>query len=210
MPDSPHSDDAKGRAVTSARTLEDAVKRAAAVLRQGGIIAYPTEAVWGLGADPANYAACQRLLQIKGRPPEKGMILVASTAEQFSSLLAPLGQQQREQLDAGWAAQAINGPLTYLVPDLSSQVPSWIKGDHPAVALRVSDHFVVKELCNAFGGPVVSTSANRAGLPPARSESEVQLHLGAHIDYILSGPLGEALHPSRIVDLVTGQEIRPG
>lgn len=190
--------------------LEATARHAAALLRQGAIIAYPTEAVWGLGADPGNGDACRRLLQIKGRPMEKGMILVASSMAQFSSLLAPLTEQQRAQLTSGWASQATQGPLTFLVPDLLDQVPAWVKGKHPTVALRVSDHFAVKALCEAFDGPVVSTSANRAGQVPARSRQQVEHALADCIDYIMPGPLGGASQPSRIVDLLTGQEIRPG
>lgn len=190
--------------------LEAAARHAAALLHQGAIVAYPTEAVWGLGADPANGDACRRLLQIKGRPMEKGMIMVAASMAQFSPLLAPLSEQQQAQLARGWASQATLGPLTFLVPDLLDQVPAWIKGKHNAVALRVSDHFAVKALCDAFGGPVVSTSANRAGQPPARSQQEVEGALADHIDHVMPGPLGGASQPSRIVDLLTGQEIRPG
>lgn len=189
---------------------EAAARQAAALLRDGAIVAYPTEAVWGLGADPENSDACRRLLQIKGRPAEKGMILVASSMEQFEPLLAPLSTEQRARLATGWGDQASHGPLTFLVPDLQEQVPAWVKGAHTTVALRVSDHFVVQALCDAFGGPVVSTSANRAGQPPARSLAELEVALADHIDHIMPGPLGGASQPSRIVDLLTGQEIRPG
>ena len=190
--------------------LEAAARHAAALLRQGAIVAYPTEAVWGLGADPANGDACRRLLQIKGRPMEKGMILVASSMAQLSPLLAPLSEQQQAHLANGWASQAAQGPLTFLVPDVLDQVPAWIKGKHSAVALRVSDHFAVKALCDAFGGAVVSTSANLAGQSPVRSPPELESALKDHIDYVMPGPLGGASQPSRIVDLLTGQEIRPG
>lgn len=190
--------------------LTEAAREAASRLRRGAVIAYPTEAVWGLGADPANEHACLRLLQIKGRSVEKGMILVAASLAQIEPLLAPLSDAQRECLAAGWASQAAAGPLTFLVPDLLNQVPLWVKGKHPAVALRVSDHIAVKALCEAFGAPLVSTSANPAGLPPARTRQEVEQTLGSQVDYIMAGTVGTARQPSRIVDLLTGQEIRPG
>jgi len=193
-----------------AAELEMAARLAASRLREGGVIAYPTEAVWGLGADPGNSEACRRLLQIKSRPMEKGMILVAASQAQLASLLTPLTDAQRERLTSGWAAQATHGPLTFLVPDPLDQVPLWVKGSHSGVALRVSDHFAVRALCEAFGGPVVSTSANTAGRPPARSRHEVETMFGARLDHVMPGSVGDASQPSRIVDLLTGHEVRPG
>jgi L-threonylcarbamoyladenylate synthase len=185
-------------------------RQAARCMQHGGVIAYPTEAVWGLGCDPFNKEACFALLQIKHRAPEKGMILIAGDICQFADLLALLTRQQQQTLADGWAQQGQSGPLTWLVPDLADQVPYWVRGEHHSVALRVSMHPLVKTLCADFGGPIVSTSANLAGMPPARSRIQLEKQLGDQLDYVLPGRLGGANRPSRIVDLLTGKTLRNG
>ncbi len=179
------------------------VSRARRVLQRGGIIAYPTEAVWGLGCDPDNETACRKLLDLKQRPIEKGLILIAGHVEQVDHLLAPLTKAQRQQLLETWP-----GPVTWLIPDSQEQVPYWVKGEHSSVAVRVSAHPLVVRLCRAFGGPVISTSANLAGEPPALTRIQLQRALGHNIDYILPGRLGGADAPSRIIDLSSGQVLR--
>lgn len=184
------------------------IKRAARILWDGGVIAYPTEAVWGLGCDPENREACMALLQIKKRPVEKGMILIAADISQFDQLLAPLTRTQQQTLANAWAEQHKTGAVTFLVPDVNNMVPDWVKGEHEAVALRVSKHPVVQELCLAFGGPLVSTSANVAGHPPARTRLSVEKNLGRQLDFIVPGELGGQSNPSRIIDLRSGNILR--
>jgi len=186
------------------------VKKAVRVIEAGGVIAYPTEAVWGLGCDPDNRDACLALLQIKQRPVEKGMILVAASVAQLAGLLAPLPQAQQQQLQRAWAGQAKTGPVTFLVPDLHDQVPWWVKGSHDAVAIRVSLHPGVQQLCRALDAPLVSTSANIAGGVPAASRLMVEKTLGTQLDYVLPGALGDARKPSQIIDLGSGRVIRAG
>lgn len=187
---------------------ELAIKRAAAVIWSGGVIAYPTEAVWGLGCDPENERACLNLLQIKQRQVEKGMILIAGSLNQFSGLLAALSSEQRATLARTWQQQEKTGAVTILVPDPLNQVPWWVKGRHPAVALRVSRHPLVQALCEAFGGALVSTSANISGNPPARSRLMLEKQFGSQLDFILPGELGGENKPSRIIDLETGKTLR--
>ncbi|MEX0739270.1 MAG: L-threonylcarbamoyladenylate synthase [Pseudohongiella sp.] len=186
------------------------IKKAARVVDAGGVIAYPTEAVWGLGCDPDNRDACLALLQIKQRPVEKGMILVAASVAQFATLLAPLPQAQQQILQQAWAGQSRTGPITFLVPDAHDQVPWWVKGEHSAVALRVSLHPLVQQLCAAIGAPLVSTSANIAGAPAATTRLKVEKALGAQLDYVLPGALGGADRPSQIIELSSGRVVRAG
>lgn len=172
------------------------------VLLSGGVIAYPTEAVWGLGCNPWDPVAVERLLALKQRPVEKGLILVASSIEQFDFLLGDLPAGQQAKLRLSWP-----GPNTWLVPH-HNRLPSWITGQHPTVALRVSAHPIINQLC-AQVGPLVSTSANPAGRPAARSQLRVIQYFGDQLDAIVPGSLGQQLNPSIIRDLQTDTVIRP-
>ena len=179
--------------------------QAAATVHQGGVIAYPTEAVWGLGCDPWNRDAVYRILDIKARPVEKGMILVAASEAQIAPLLEPLMQEQRQILSNSWP-----GPFTWLIPDLNNWVPDWVKGQFATVAVRVSDHPVVCALCESAGHPLISTSANRAGEPPLLTEQALHQHFGSQVDLIVPGATGSQDTPSEIRDLQTGRIIRSG
>lgn len=179
-----------------------ALEEAVAALRTGGVIAYPTEAVWGLGCDPDDEAALARLLRLKQRDPAKGVILVAASIEQVAPWLEGVPEALRATLAASWP-----GPTTFLVPD-NGRAHALVRGDHDRVALRVSDHPLVVALCEAFGGPLVSTSANRAGGSPAMSADEVRRVFGEALDAVLEGELGGLLRPSTIRDLATGRVLR--
>ncbi|MDX5328258.1 MAG: L-threonylcarbamoyladenylate synthase [Marinobacter sp.] len=169
----------------------------------GGVIAYPTEAVWGLGCDPWNREAVERILELKQRPMHKGMILVAASIDQVRFLLDPLPRVLQWEAEQHWP-----GPITCLVPDVLEQVPDWVRGRHSSIAVRVSDHPVVQALCNATGMPLVSTSCNPAGRAPARSVWQVRRYFGDELDRIVPGTLGGNRKPSRIIDIVTGKQFR--
>ena len=177
------------------------VKQVARVVRNGGVIAYPTEAVWGLGCDPWNGQAVERLLELKDRPVEKGVILVADSIHQFDFLLEDFPELWMDRLASTWP-----GPNTWLVPH-QNLLPAWITGDHDTVALRVTDHPLVRELC-AITGPLVSTSANPAGRPPARNSLRIQQYFPDQLDAVLTGSLGGRKNPSVIRDLATGNVLR--
>jgi len=162
---------------------------------------YPTEAVWGLGCDPFNATAVARLLALKERPVDKGLILVGANIEQFSGLLEGLTAEQMQQLTASWP-----GPNTWLVPH-HKRMPEWITGTHDSVAIRVSAHPLVAELCR-LTGPLVSTSANPSGLLPAKSRLRIEQYFHGQLDAVLSGELGQSSNPSTIRDLRTGQVLR--
>lgn len=183
--------------------------QAAQQIALGGVIAYPTEAVWGLGCDPANERALRQLLALKQRDPAKGLILVAASVDQFAPLLQGLSKTQRQQLDDTWP-----GHFTWLVPHRGLVHPL-VSGEFDTVALRVSAQPVVNALCKVVGGPVVSTSANPQGKDPALDGAGVRQYFGGRLDYILDGKLGFddqgiAAAPSEIRDLATGKVIRPG
>ncbi len=177
------------------------VQQMARVIRRGGVIAYPTEAVWGLGCNPWDSTAVYRLLALKQRPMSKGLILVADNIRQFDFLLADLPQVWQDQLSSTWP-----GPTTWLVPH-QNRLPEWITGDHSSVAIRVSDHPLVRDLC-ALTGPLVSTSANPSGRPPALSRLRIEQYFAGQLDGVLDGRLGGRKNPSQIRDLLSGAQVR--
>jgi len=178
------------------------LKAAVQALRAEGVVACPTEAVWGLSCDPDSARAVFRVLQLKQRPVAKGLILVAASESQLGFLLNDLPTDQRERLSASWP-----GPSTWLVPHRNRLQP-WVYGEHDTVAVRVSDHPVVRQLCQAWGGPLISTSANPGGSQPARSAFAVERYFGTAVDEVLPGHVGALPRPSLIRDLATGTVLR--
>ncbi len=177
---------------------------AVAAVRRGGVIACPTEAVWGLGCDPFNQAAVARLLAIKRRDVAKGLILVAADVGQLDGLIDwnALPAASRASVLASWP-----GPNTWVLPALPA-VPRWITGDHDGVAVRVSAHPPLVALCRGFGRPLVSTSANVAGEPPARTLAELAPALCEAVDVVLAGDTGGLERPTPIRDARTGAALR--
>lgn len=182
---------------------EDSIARGLTVLAEGGVIAYPTEAVWGLGCDPFNEDAVLRLLALKNRPVEKGLILVAADLDQLPELASALTEDQKATMAATWP-----GPVTWLIPDTKQCIPTWIKGEHQSVAVRVSAHPLVRELCLRQGGALVSTSANDAGEPEIRSQSRLVEVFDDRIDAVILGELGDNTETSQIRDLLSGERLR--
>ena len=168
-------------------------------LRQGGIIAYPTEAVYGLGCDPDNESAVLRLLEIKQRPVSKGLILVAADFSQVEKYLKPLTEQQQKF--------SLPSEITYIYPALET-TPRWLTGDFNSLAVRISKHPLVRELCSQFNSALVSTSANLSGDEPAKNAQQVSLTLDDNIDAILDGEIGDLDKPTEIRDSISGQIIR--
>ena len=171
------------------------------ILNRDGVIAYPTEGVWGLGCLPASAEAVARILALKNRPWDKGLLLVAADIGQVEAYLEGIDDQCRRTLENDWP-----GPTTYLIPD-NGTAPGWITGPGGMLGLRVSLHPLVGELCRNFG-PLVSTSANISGHPPARSALEVRRYFGGLLDYIVPGNLGRAKGPSPIKVLQSGETLR--
>lgn len=180
------------------------IAEAATALQTGGVIAYPTEGVWGLGCDPRDEAAVLRLLAIKERTVDKGLIVIASHLEQLRPFLdlAAVPTDHLAGVLASWP-----GPHTWVMP-ASADAPRWITGSHDGIAVRISAHAPVVELCNAFGHALVSTSANLAGQPAPVTRDTLDPALVAMLDGVLSGETGGLRAPTSIHDAVTGQALR--
>ena len=171
-------------------------------LAGGGVIAYPTEAVWGLGCEPLNEHACKRVLQLKRRPRAKGFILIASEFAQVEPFLAPLPRATLAPVLKTWP-----GPVTWLLP-AASWVPAHLTGGRDSLAIRVTAHPVARAVGERYGAPVVSTSANVSGRAPARTALQVQRQFGARVDYVLPGDVGGLDRPTQIRDLASGKTVR--
>jgi len=175
--------------------LEDIIQP----FKKGAIIAYPTEGIYGLGCDPDNKKAVKRLLAIKQRLESKGLILVAADFSQVKKYLKPLSDAQKDLTKPS--------DTTYIFPARKS-TPKWLTGDSDGLAIRISKHPLVRELCQLLDSAIVSTSANISGQPPAITSAEVLENLGSEIDVILRGKTGDSQKPSIIRDSISGEIIR--
>jgi L-threonylcarbamoyladenylate synthase len=182
----------------------DQLDAAAALVRRGGVLAYPTEAVFGLGCDPHDRVAFERLFALKQRPPTQGVLLIAADFAQVERYidLAAVPAEVLAQVQASWP-----GPNTWIFPR-SAEVPAWVAGAHAGIALRVTAHAPAAALCRAFGGALVSTSANPHGEPSARSTAMVESYFGTALDGVLDAPLGDQQRPTVIRDALSGAIIR--
>ncbi len=178
------------------------LRRAARVVRLGGIIAYPTESVYGLGCDPLNPLAVRQLLGIKNRSEKKGLILISDCYERLRPFLQELSMKRLALVKQSWP-----GPVTWLIP-AACDVPSWLRGQHKTLAVRVTAHPTAAALCRAAGTPLVSTSANLSHHPPARTPLEVRLRCGNQVDFILHGETGGLTRPTQIRDVLTERVVR--
>jgi L-threonylcarbamoyladenylate synthase len=183
-----------------ALTLATAVQ----ALHDGGVIAYPTEAVWGMGCDPRQQAAVLRLLQLKQRALDKGVIVVAAELEVLAAWLdlERLPPARLHAVQASWP-----GPHTWILP-ASARAPRWITGAHAGIAVRISAHPLVAALCRAWGAGLVSTSANLAGQPAARRREELDPALLPALAGVLDGHTGGLTQPTPIRDALSGQVLR--
>jgi len=184
--------------------MDDALRTAVATLRSGAVVAYPTEAVYGLGCDPHDHAAFERVFALKRRPPTQGVLLIAADFAQVEKYIdsARVSVEALARVRASWP-----GPNTWVFPRAAT-VPHWIAGSHAGIALRVTAHPLAAALCRAFGRALVSTSANRHGEPPARTADEVRAAFGGEVAYILDGAVGGLERPTPIRDAISGEPIR--
>lgn len=179
------------------------IEQAAQALHAGAVIAYPTEAVYGLGCDPMNEAAVARIWQLKQRPAAMGLILIASDWQQLAPYVAPLSEVQHQKLLSTWP-----GPHTWIVP-AAENTPAWLTGGRDSIAVRITDHVPSRDLCNAFSGALVSTSANLHGQPPLRDALAAEQTFQAEgFAGVMQGELGGLERPTSIRDLRTGEWVR--
>jgi L-threonylcarbamoyladenylate synthase len=176
-------------------------RRIAAHLRRGGLIAYPTESCYGLGCDPDNRRAVQRILRLKQRPQHKGLILIAAHYHQVARYLQALTHDEQAKLKED-GAQAI----TYLMPARPS-CPRWLRGAHDTLAVRLTAYPFARNLCRSTGSALVSTSANRSGQRPARTYAQCQRLFGPK-GWVLPGRVGKRKKPSSILAWADGKIVR--
>jgi L-threonylcarbamoyladenylate synthase len=173
-------------------------------LRAGQVIAYPTEAVYGLGCDPRNESAIRQILAIKDRSESAGFVLIANDFEQLRPWVADTRPGLLNKAMQGWP-----GPVTWLFPRAPG-VADLVAGKHDTIAVRITAHEPSRALCKAFDSALISTSANIRSAEPARDVAAVKDYFGDRLGGILAGPLGAAQQPSEIRDLVSGNIIRHG
>ncbi len=181
---------------------DKAINEAVQIVRSGGIIAYPTESVYGLGCDPDNIESVKRLMAIKQRQRDKGVILIASDFSQLRPYLVDIDERLQQAVHASWP-----GPVTWLWP-AKSDLSRWLRGQHDTLAVRVSAHPIVAKLCKQFGGALISTSANLTRQSPARSAQQVRELFAEGLDYILEGETSGHPAPTEIRDVLSGNVIR--
>lgn len=206
----------------SAPFITDSVVQATKWLKEGQLLAYPTESVWGIGCDAYDKAAVQRILEIKQRPQAKGMIVITDSVERLTPLLEVLEDAQREQIIKSWQTdnntQLSQDPQahTWLLPipsTLATIIPSWITGKHRTVAVRVIAHPIIRQLCQQMAsahnpfGLLVSTSCNPSGHTPASTLDAAYAYFGEQIRYLRAETLGYTL-PSQILDATSGLIVR--
>ena len=181
--------------------MKTSLTHAVEVLKSGGVICHACEGVWGLACDPFDESAVGRILLIKKRSIDKGLIVIGGNVETFQPELAGIESKQYEIIYASWP-----GHTTWILPN--KRFPPWITGEFDTVAVRVPDHEQSRDLSSEYGGPLVSTSANRSGQPELTTLAAVEQQFESEVDYILQGSVGHASGPSKIFDSRTGEQLR--
>ena len=182
------------------------LRQAARILHAGGVVAHATEGVWGLACDPLDPAAVLRLLTLKQRDIERGLIVIGADSTQLDPFVASDADQAWARATESWPAA-----ITWLLP-AADNTPWWLTGAHDSIALRQTAHADSAALCRAFGGALVSTSANISARPPVRSTWQARARLGTHrrtlVDMILGGTPDTPGRPSTIRDARSGETLR--
>lgn len=164
----------------AATLLDGALGQILSFLRAGGVIGFPTDTAYGLGADPFNESAVRRIFEIKGRPEAKPILLIASSLE-MAGRVAHLSDTALALAERFWP-----GPLTIIVPARDT-VPSLVTGRSGTIGVRLPDADFARRLMDAWGQPITATSANRSGMPSTVTAAEVREQLGDSIDMLIDG-----------------------
>ena len=180
------------------------LQEASRVLRRGGVVAYPTEGVYGLGCNPRTARAVHEVLRLKRRSWRQGLILIGADWRHLELWVDQSNESAIARARATWP-----GPYTWLLPARSS-TPPWLRGEHDTIAVRITAHPLAAALCRHLQGALVSTSANLHGRPPALGAAQVRRLFGGRVDYVLPGRLGGLKGPTEIRDARTGELVRPG
>lgn len=185
---------------TSAKLLKLPVDEARPILQRGGVLAYPTEAVYGLGCDAFNQTAVESIHSLKGRDSNKGFIVLIADWSQLPALIGSITEEQHACVRATWP-----GFVTWIFP-AAAALPRWITGDQNTIAIRMSAHPIAHAL--AMASPLISTSANLSGQPPAITAEQILQQFPTGIDAIVEGALGSFSKPSEIYDVQSGLRLR--
>lgn len=176
------------------------IRLAAQIVRNGGVIAYPTDTVYGLGCDPYNIDAVEKINAIKQRPANKHFILLASSIEQIRPLIQLKKAQEKLITDT-------DSPTSWVV-DAAPYAPGWLVDDNNSLTVRISSHENIVHLCRILAHPLISTSANISGKKPA--DNAIKLHQYFHnkVDKILISNTKQPGKPSKIIRLCDNHIIR--
>jgi L-threonylcarbamoyladenylate synthase len=171
---------------------------------RGGIIAYPTEAVFGLGCDPDNEESLKRLLQLKARSADKGLILLAGSYAQLLPYIddSKIPEDKRITVLSRWP-----DGITQLIPK-NNTISRLLSGQFDTIAVRITSQPDVVALCKQTNKPIVSTSANLSGQEPAKTWQTLDVKLSHQVDFIVEGVTLGHTSPSKIIDALTGKVIR--
>jgi len=177
-------------------------RQSAQIIKLGGLIAYPTETVYGLGCDPLNMVAVLKLIELKHRPLAKGLIIIAAEIDQ---LLPYIETNQAELNNTLLSPQ--KQPTTWIFK-AQSWVPVWLTGEHTTIAVRLTSHPIAKALCSQLQHPLISTSANPSGVNSARNHYILRRWFRHELDFIFPVMLPAHSRPSIIKDVKTGLTLR--
>lgn len=178
--------------------LAHQISQASVILQNGGVIAYSTETVIGLGCDPSHQAAVNRILWLKNRAVENGLIVLVDNITSLQNHTKPLSTEQIASIST-----AKN--TTWLIPT-NEHVPRWVRGKHEKIAVRITQHTTANPLSAATDG-IISTSANISSYKILANQNEIRDWFGPHVDYIIVSETGSNT-PSEIKDLITGEKLR--
>ena len=177
------------------------LRTAAGVIAGGGVVVHALEGVWGLACDPFDQRAVERVLRIKRRREQKGLLVIGASPDSFDAELAGLGATARQAVVDSWP-----GAETWVVA--TRPFPGWITGGRATVAVRVPGHRQARALARLCGHPIVSTSANLNRFPPATTELGARKHFQRRVDFVLPGATSNRKGPSRIRLATDGSVLR--